>query len=88
MANEVLIVIGLLLTVGWVIAVRLQRRVQRLKDAGVFPQPGEETEADVDRLLHLGLKIEAIKVFRTVHEVGLREAKDAVKKRQREIGLS
>ena len=31
--------------------------------------------------------IEAIKVYRVVHRVGLKEAKDAVEQRQRTIGL-
>ncbi len=87
MAYEILIVIGLLLAGGWLLVSRYQQRVQRLRDRGVFPQPGQETEADVDRLLHMGQKIEAIKVFRALHGVGLQEAKDAVEKRQQEIGI-
>ena len=53
----------------------------------MYPQEGHESIEDVDRLLHLGHKIEAIKVHRTLHAVGLKEAKDAVEKRQGEIGL-
>ncbi len=78
MAYEILIVIGLLLAGGWLLVSRYQQKVQRLRNTGVFPQPGQETEADVDRLLQMGQKIEAIKVFRALHGVGLQEAKDAV----------
>jgi ribosomal protein L7/L12 len=33
---------------------------------------------DVRRLVNEGHKIEAIKIYRSIHGVGLREAKDAI----------
>ena len=80
-----LLVIGVLLVLGLALAQRVQRRAERLREAGIYPVQGLETEADIDRLLGLGHKIEAIKVYRALHRVGLKEAKEAVEERQREL---
>jgi ribosomal protein L7/L12 len=42
--------------------------------------------ATIDALLRAGQKIEAIKQYRAMHGVGLKEAKDAVDARARELG--
>lgn len=42
------------------------------------PVPGQGTMEDVRRLVSEGHKIAAIKVYREVHGVGLKEAKEAV----------
>lgn len=55
-------------------------RVDRLRQQGIYPAPGQETEADVERLLLMGRKIDAIKVYRSLHRVGLKEAKEAVER--------
>jgi len=60
-------------------------RVENLRKAGIYPLAGQETEADVDRLIRMKRKIEAIKVYRTLHGVGLKEAKEAVEARQAEL---
>ena len=65
-----------------------KRKVNKLRDEGIYPQAGLETDADVNRLIRLGLKVEAIKVFRTVHGVTLRQAKEAVERRRMEMGAS
>ena len=88
MAFSILLTIVVLLLLGFILAQRTQKKVQRLRQAGLYPQEGQESAADVDRLLQLGHKIEAIKVYRTIHRVDLKAAKDAVEKRQREIGLA
>lgn len=44
------------------------------------PPPGEGTEADVERLVLSGRRIDAIKLYREIHGVGLKEAKEAVDK--------
>ena len=54
----------------------------------MYPLQGEEADADVDRLLQHGHKIEAIRVYRAVHRVGLKDAKDAVEERQKNLGLT
>jgi ribosomal protein L7/L12 len=51
---------------------------QRLRNAGLYPPAGQGTQADVERLLRGGRKIEAIKLFREIHGVGLKEAKEGV----------
>ena len=40
----------------------------------------------IDELLRAGQRIEAIKEYRAVHGVGLKEAKDAIDARARELG--
>lgn len=44
-------------------------------------------QGEVDRFLRRGEKISAIKLWRTETGDGLRESKDAVEARQRELGL-
>lgn len=41
---------------------------------------GRQTMQDVERLVRSGHKIAAIKVYRTIHGCGLKEAKEAVDK--------
>jgi ribosomal protein L7/L12 len=53
-------------------------RIERLRQQGIYPPAGQETEADVERLLTMGHKIEAIKAYRAIHGVGLKDAKEAV----------
>ena len=76
-----------LIALGWVLAQRQQARVHRLREEGIYPPAGKETDADVDRLLMGGRKIDAIKVYRSLHGVGLKAAKAAVEQRQQELGL-
>lgn len=83
---QILIVIGALVVLGFFMVQRRRSKIEDLRRTGVYPRPGEETEADVDRLIMKGHKIEAIRVFRALHDVDLNEAKEAVEKRQREMG--
>ncbi|MEJ2152681.1 MAG: hypothetical protein P8Y29_06985 [Gemmatimonadota bacterium] len=83
---QILIVIGALLVLGSLMVQRRRKRIENLRRTGVYPRPGEETEADIDRLIMKGQKIEAIKVFRVLHDADLKEAKEAVERRQRELG--
>ena len=78
-------VVLVLLVFGFMLA-GTRKKENRLRHAGLYPPEGQETSADVDRLLQLGHKIEAIKVYRKLHQVDLKDAKDAVEKRQQEIG--
>lgn len=84
------ILFGLILLIAFAFFVNWlnTRKVQKLRDAGIYPPAGLETDGDVDRLLQLGMKIEAIKIYRTVHGVGLKEAKEAVERRRMELGAS
>jgi len=55
---------------------RAQRR--SLRDQGLYPQAGQGSDADVERLLRTGRKIDAIKLYREIHGGGLKDAKEAV----------
>jgi len=56
-----------------------RRRTDDLRQTGLFPPPGQGSDADVGRLVALGRKIDAIKLYR-VHGTDLKSAKDAVDK--------
>jgi hypothetical protein len=83
----VLVLVLVVFVLGWTLVRRQQGKVRDLRDSGVYPHEGTETDADVDRLLLHGQKIAAIKVYRAVHRVGLKEAKEAVEERQRGRGV-
>jgi ribosomal protein L7/L12 len=86
MGAKVILVAAIVAAVVFVLGSLGRRKEEQLRNAGIYPPEGLETEADVDRLIQLGHKIEAIKVFRKIHAVGLKEAKEAVEQRQAEIG--
>jgi ribosomal protein L7/L12 len=77
----------ILAIVAAVIVVLMSRRGE---NAGTRAQlrsvpPAGWTDADIDTALRSGNKIEAIKMYRMIHHVGLKEAKDAVDAREREV---
>ena len=57
-----------------------RRKTDDLRQTGLYPPPGRGTDADVERLVALGRKIDAIKLYRDIHRTGLKTAKDAVDK--------
>lgn len=75
---------NLLVLAGMIVAVVLvgnffaERKVSSLRARGIYPEKGKEREADVSRLLSAGEKIMAIRCYRALHKVGLKEAKEAV----------
>jgi tetratricopeptide (TPR) repeat protein len=50
----------------------------RLEPSGMVPPGSTGTDDDIERLVMQGRKIEAIKLYRKIRNVGLAEAKDAV----------
>lgn len=60
------------------IAVRDQRRIIWLRSQGQYPQPGQVTDAWISQLVHEGHYIEAIRAYRELHGVGLKDAKAAI----------
>ncbi|MCA9408640.1 MAG: hypothetical protein KC733_08115 [Candidatus Omnitrophica bacterium] len=60
------------------LSISAKRKTQELRDAGMLPLEGAETMEDVKRLMEAGHKIEAIKIYRILHNVGLKEAKEKV----------
>jgi ribosomal protein L7/L12 len=75
-----LIAASALIIVTVILSLISSKRVDRLRSHGIYPQPGAASDEDVLRLLRLGHKIDAIKCYREVHGVGLKEAKEAVEK--------
>jgi len=57
-----------------------QRKIESLRRRGIYPLAGQESEADIERLIQMNRKIEAIKVYRTVHGVDLKTPKQAIDK--------
>ena len=55
-----------------------RRRTDDLRQTGFLPPPGQGSDADVERLVALGRKIDAIKLYREIHGSDLKTAKDAV----------
>jgi ribosomal protein L7/L12 len=86
MGMRILIAILLLIAFAFFVNWLNTRKIRKLRDAGIYPQAGLESDADVDRLIQLGMRVEAIKVYRTVHRVGLKEAREAVDRRRVELG--
>ena len=55
-----------------------RRKTDDLRKTGLLPPPGRGSAADVERLVALGRKIDAIKLYREIHRTDLKTAKDAV----------
>src|SRR5881396_225978 len=55
-----------------------RRRTDDLRQSGLYPPPGQGSDADVERLVALGRKIDAIKLYREIHGSDLKTAKDVV----------
>ena len=55
-----------------------RRKTDDLRQTGLLPPPGRGSAADVERLVALGRKIDAIKLHREIHGTDLKTAKDAV----------
>ena len=87
---EILYAVGIILALLIIVDKLNRARVDRLRGRGIYPPSGQETEANVERLLMMGRKIDAIKVYRAVHGVGLKEAKQAVDElvRRHDVGRS
>jgi ribosomal protein L7/L12 len=54
---------------------------------GLYPPPGQGSDADIERLVAIGRKIDAIKLYREIHRSDLKTAKDAVDKMAEKPGL-
>ena len=78
--------VGIVVVTSVIMDIVTRSRIRRLRQAGLYPLRGEETDADVERLIRMGKMIEAIKVYRDVHGVDLKAAKEAVDVRTAQIG--
>jgi ribosomal protein L7/L12 len=71
--------ITILVIAAALFVVNASRRWQRRHAEFIRRPPrGEATDADVERFVAMGRKITAIKLYREIHGVGLKEAKEAV----------
>ena len=57
-----------------------RRRILNLRQSGLYPPAGQGSAADVERLVALGRKIDAIKLYRKIHGTDLKTAKEAIDK--------
>ncbi len=58
---------------------RVHKQIALLQQQGIYPQQGQATDEDVRRVLRAGHKIFAIRLYRELHSVPLKEAIEAVK---------
>lgn len=70
--------IGLAITAAVIAYNSMQIRNLRLK--GLYPEPGQATMRHVENLISTGNKTLAIRAYREVHGVSLKQAKEAVEK--------
>ena len=61
---------------------RYQQQLAALQAQGLYPLLSEASDEDVRRLLHAGHKLFAIRLYRDLHQVSLKEAMQAVKQMQ------
>jgi len=66
------------ISVAFIATRSAERKVADLRERGIYPAAGNEKDEDVLRLLQAGERIMAIRCYRSLHKVGLKEAKDAV----------
>ena len=59
---------------------RVQAQIALLRQQGLYPQPGQATDEDVRRVLRAGHKLLAMRLYREIHNIPLRQAIDAVKR--------
>jgi len=69
------LILAATMAVGVILA---EKKVATLRARRLYPKKGNETEEDVFRLLELGEQSLAIRCYRSLHKVSLREAKDHV----------
>ena len=61
---------------GWHFSSRL--KLAQLRAKGLYPQPGQASMVDVERLLQSGMRVWAVRCYREVHGCSLRQASEAV----------
>lgn len=70
------VVIGVLLALAVLSMLSSGYRERQLIKTGVLPEPGKTTDEDIERLLNNGYKVWAIKRYRQLHKVSLKDAKE------------
>jgi len=88
LGTQALLVIAILIAAGIVLVSLGRRKGPQIPGQGLYPREGEDTQAEIDRMIQTGHKIQAIKAYQRLYGVSLKEAKDAVDKRRTEIGVT
>lgn len=81
------LVLTILVIIAALLVVNLSRRWSRRHEMfSRVPPRGQATEEDVERFIDMGRKLTAIKLYREIHGVDLKTAKEAVEALTRERG--
>ena len=80
MMTTVVYVVLAMIAAAFIVDAINRHRIRRLRESGGYPPPGHGTGGDVERLVALGRKIDAIKLYREIHRTDLKTAKQAVDK--------
>jgi ribosomal protein L7/L12 len=72
------VLFGLVLAIFLIGGLITKRKIKTLRAKGIYPPGGMEKQEDVLRLLKCGEKVMAIRCYRNVHKVSLKEAKEKV----------
>jgi ribosomal protein L7/L12 len=83
--TTVAIIVGAIILVGFLLHTANRAHIRKLRESGLYPPSGQGTPADVKRLIMEGQKIAAIKLYRQVHGVGLKESREAVERIARDF---
>ena len=70
------IVIGLVVWVASVLSASIKEK--KLIRSGILPEVANTTDSDIQKLIRSGHKIWAIKRYREIHNVSLKEAKQKI----------
>ena len=75
---KILYIVGGFLLLLFLIDAVNKAKTRRARESGLLPPPGQGSDSDVERMAAQDQKIQAIKLYREIHGVGLKEAKEAV----------
>lgn len=73
-----IVLLGVLFSGAAFARLRFEKRLHVLRMHGIYPKNGRESEADIARLKKAGETVLAVRCYRALHRVGLKEAHDAV----------
>ena len=83
--NNIVTIGGFLLVILFIGILRA-RSEQKIRQPERYPSYSAGTDSDVERLVIQGRKIEAIKLYRQIHNVGLEESKRAIDQIAKTVG--
>ncbi len=77
---KIVYVFGVVFFILFLFSLKARQEEDFLRSNGLYPPPGTGTIEHVKSLATRGYKIPAIKLYREINGVGLKEAKEAVEK--------